>query len=113
MSTDPIDIPSALDRIGDEKDFLLELLEIFEVDYREKIVRLREAVAGEDFGILMEIGHALKGASSNLSLLPLQEACRNMEEAGKGRDIESAREALSRMETEHARLRAFIPTMFE
>ena len=113
MSTDPVDLPSVLERIGGEKEFLHELLDLFNKDFEEKIGRLREALEKEDFRSIGEIGHALKGASSNLSLLPLQAACRSLEEAGRGSDIVLAREALSRMEKEHARLQAFIPGMFE
>ncbi|MBM3296753.1 MAG: Hpt domain-containing protein [Candidatus Aminicenantes bacterium] len=112
MSPDPIDLPSALKRIGGEKEFLRELLEIFETDYREKADRLKKAVETGDFESLKNIGHALKGASANLSLEPLKEACRSMEEAGEAGDTKQAGEALARMEAEHARLRAFLPGIF-
>src|SRR4030042_2830240 len=109
MNADPIDTPSVLERIGGEKDFLLELLEIFERDYQDKIVLLREAVKAGDFNRIREIGHFLKGASANLSLLPLQEACRRMEESGRAQNLQGARDALPLLEKEHERLQAFIP----
>jgi len=113
MIPDPIDIPSVLERIGGEMDFLRELLDIFESDYREKTGSLREAVEGGDFESIKNIGHALKGASANLSLEPLRKACRSMEEAGEAGDIRKAGDALARMEAEHARLQAFLPGVFE
>jgi hypothetical protein len=113
MSMDPIDATSALERIGGEKEFLRELLDIFDEDYRQKAGRLREAVPAGDFESMKSIGHALKGAAANLSLEPLREACRRMEEAGRSGDVRAGKEALTRIEEEYARLQAFLPGLFE
>lgn len=113
MSPDPIDLASALERIGGEKEFLRELLDIFDGDYREKAGRLRAAVDAGDFESMKSIGHALKGASANLSLEPLREACRRMEEAGRAGDATAAKDALTRMEEEYARLQSFLPGIFD
>ncbi len=108
MSSEPIDLPSALERVGDDKEFLDSLLDMFTEDFIEKSGRLRKAVLGKDFGAVGEIGHSLKGASSNLSLLPLQEACFQMERAGRDQDIRLAEEALTMMDKEFGRLKEFL-----
>ncbi len=113
MNDDPIDIASALERIGGEQEFLAELLEIFKADFQEKFPLLNDAVKSGDFDRIREIGHALKGASANLSLLPLQNACKKMEEAGRAHDAQAAGESLELMAEEYERLQAVLPSLFK
>jgi HPt (histidine-containing phosphotransfer) domain-containing protein len=108
MNSEPIDFPSVLERVGDDKEFLDSLLDMFSEDFVEKSGRLREAVSGRDFSAVREIGHSLKGASANLSLLPLQEACFQMEKAGRDKDPRLAEEALVTMDKEFGRLKEFL-----
>ena len=108
MSQEPLDVPAALERIGGEMEFLWELLEIFQDDFRDKIGRLKDAVKSKDFNAVQNIGHALKGASANLSLLPLQAACKKMEEAGRSHEAQASEEALGEMEKEFERLLSFL-----
>ena len=93
----PIDLKDALERTGDDMDFLLELLEMYEKDFRAKAATLETALAGFDFEALREIGHYLKGSSANLSLGPLREAAFMLERAGTEKDPEGAIEGMARL----------------
>jgi HPt (histidine-containing phosphotransfer) domain-containing protein len=108
MSSKPIDLPSALERVDNDKEFLDSLLDMFQEDFVEKSGLLQAAVSAKDFGAIHEIGHSLKGASANLSLLPLQEACFRMEKAGWDQDIRLAEETLSLMEEEFKKLKEYL-----
>jgi len=104
----PIDIASALDRIGGDKSFLYDLVMIFIEDFLEKFKNLKKAVEGQDFETIKDIGHNLKGSSANLSLPCLQEISFEIETAGRERDIEKARENLPLLEEEFYRLKDFV-----
>jgi len=57
---------------------------------------------------LERTGGDVKGASANLSLIPLQEASFEMENAGRERNIEKAKKALELLEEEYERLQDFL-----
>ena len=93
----PIDLKDALERTGDDMDFLLELLEMYENDFTVKADSLETALAGFDFEALREIGHYLKGSSANLGLGPLREAAFMLERAGTEKNPQAALEGMARL----------------
>ena len=105
---DPIDLTDALDRIGGDTSFLVELLNIYFEEYSEKKRLLEEAIARQDFIEISELGHSLKGASANLSLTRLQKAALSLELAGKEREIQGVREAADALEIEIDHLKAYL-----
>jgi hypothetical protein len=107
MSSDPIDLPSALERVDNDKEFLESLLDLYQEDFVEKYGRLKNAAAVQDFAAVQEIGHSLKGASANLSLLPLQELFLRLERAGLEGDGRSVEETLPQVEREFNRLKEY------
>ena len=104
----PIDIPSALERIGGDKAFLFDLVNIYIEDFIDKFEKLRAAVKEENFETIKDIGHNLKGSSANLSLPILQEISYQIEIAGKEKNIEKAKENLSLLKEEFHRLQDFL-----
>lgn len=104
----PIDYSSSLERLGGDKSFLTELLDLYLEEFSVKHTQLQEAIQQNKFDLILELGHNLKGSSANLSLIFLQEASFQMETAGKERDIEKAKKALSRLEQEIKRLKDFL-----
>jgi HPt (histidine-containing phosphotransfer) domain-containing protein len=95
----------ALDRIGGEADFLEELLELYEKEFRAQTAKLKKALTEGKFEAVREIGHGLKGSSANLSLPGLRDAALAVEMSGKARDAAAARKALEALEREHRRFR--------
>ena len=77
-------------------------------EFPERHTQLQEAIQQKEFNLILELGHSLKGSSANLSLIFLQEASFQMEMAGKERDIEKAKKALSLLEQEFKRLKDFL-----
>lgn len=104
----PIDIPSALERIGGDESFLFDLVNIYVEDFIKKFERLTDAVEEEDFETIKEVGHNLKGSSANLSLPLLQEISFQIETAGRDRDLDKARKKLMLLEQAFQRLQSFL-----
>lgn len=96
----PIDLESALDRTGNDEEFLYELINIYVDDYEDKKEELKSAIEEENYSQIQEIGHNLKGSSANLSLTYMQAASLEMEMAGREKNIEKAKEVLNKLESE-------------
>ncbi len=106
----PIDLPSVMERIGGDEDFLQELIDIYIADFIEKYAKLKQAIDRRDFIAIREIGHSLKGSSGNLSLTGLYKTSTNMEISGKEEDIEQAKLLFIRLNKEFERFKNFLPS---
>jgi HPt (histidine-containing phosphotransfer) domain-containing protein len=95
----------ALDRIGGEVDFLEELLELYEKEFRSQTAKLKKALTAGKFEAVREIGHGLKGSSANLSLPGLRDAALAVEMSGKARNAAAVRQALEALEREYWRFK--------
>ena len=104
----PIDYSSVLERLEGDKLFLTELLGIYTEDFPKKYNSLKEAINHENFKLIQEIGHCLKGSSANLSLISLQETGFKMELAGREKNIEKAKTTLIELKKEFTRLKHFL-----
>lgn len=99
-----IDLPTVLERIGGDESFLQELLKIFIEEYNLKLAHLEKAVAEDDFQLIQEIAHNLKGSSANLSLLELQKIAYVLETCGRQADRKGCQENLIQLKKAFGRL---------
>ena len=106
----PIDYSAVLDRIGGDTSFLQDLLNLFFREFSEKKNLLEKALSRGDSAQIQEVGHSLKGASANLSLIPLQKLGLAIETAGREKNLDTARNAIASLGAEFQRLRAFLET---
>ncbi len=104
----PIDYTEVLERIGGDRGFLEELLKIYIEECDEKIRVLKEAAAHQDFSLIQQLGHSLKGSSANLSLPSLQKVSFSLEVAGKEKSIELVMSALAALESEFDKLKDYL-----
>ncbi len=104
----PIDYLSVLERIGGDKSFLKELLNLYFEDFSEKYEQLQKAIEQKNFDLIRELGHSLRGSSANLSLTFLQETSHHLVVAGRERNVERAKKALALLEQEFKRLKDFL-----
>jgi len=86
MAEDIIDLKDVLERVQDDKELLLELLDIFQEDFIAKRQMLREAVAQKDFIKIKEVAHSMKGASGNISAKRMYETCLKLEQIAKDKN---------------------------
>ena len=113
QGNDIIEVSSALERIGGDKDFLKELLDLYIEDFSEQYPRLEEALGQKDFTAILELGHCLKGSSANLSLNHLREHAYRVEKAGEAGNLEDAQTAAAELKNEFERLKNYLPQLIQ
>jgi len=98
----------ALERMGGDEPFLEDLLDLYFKDFATKYFRIQKAIEQENFKLMEELGHGLKGASAVLSLGPLQKISFDLEMAGRERYLEKAKEIPLLLAHELQRLKEFL-----
>jgi PAS domain S-box-containing protein len=93
-----------LERLGGDREFLAELLEIFRADYPLQIAKAREAIAQGDASALEHHAHALKGALINLSAKPASHMAAAIEAMSKHGETAQAASKLASLEEEVTRV---------
>ena len=104
MSEQVLDLNEFLERVQDDKDLLVELLDIFSGDYQQKRKLMGEAVIKKDFEAIRSLAHSLKGASGNISAKALRESFIKFEQMGRNNDLTSSSEILAAMDKQFAEL---------
>lgn len=104
----PMELQEVLDRVGHEKEFLGQLIDLYRQEFSDKYSRLKQAVEKKEFASIQEIGHSLKGSSGNLSLKPLHHVSWRMEKAGKNKNLTQTRKLLSQLKEEFERWEKFL-----
>ena len=84
---DIIDLKEVFERVQDDKELLLELLDIFQEDFVGKRQALSEAVKSNDVQKIKGLAHSIKGASGNISAKPIYASCLKMEELARDNQI--------------------------
>ena len=102
MGNDPVDLNEFLERVQDDKELLLELIDIFAEDYAGKRTLLGEAVEKKDYEEIKGISHSLKGASGNISAKKLRLILLQFEEMGRAQDLSGANEVIDALDKEYA-----------
>jgi PAS domain S-box-containing protein len=101
-STDnlPIDLPSAISRFDDDRDFVITILHDYKAQLPERLKELRQLLQARDANSLCRIAHNLKGVSLNISAGPIARAALAIEQTALREDLTSAAEYLNRLEAE-------------
>lgn len=103
MSDEIIDLNEFMERVQDDKDLLLELLDIFLMDFKEKRKSLQVAIADNNCDQIHSIAHSLKGATGNISAKPLRALFFKLEDMGKTNKPTGAKDVLKNIDLEFAR----------
>lgn len=83
MSEEIIDLKDVLERVQDDKELLLELLDIYQEDFVAKRQALGVAIEAKDLAKIKEVAHSMKGSSGNISAKPLHAECLKLEMMAK------------------------------
>jgi two-component system, sensor histidine kinase and response regulator len=113
MSEEALDLKELLERVQDDKELTVELLDIFVEDYRTKRKNLNEAIGKKDFEEIKNITHALKGASGNISAKAVREILIQLETMGKNENIEGSQGLLSQLDKAFEELKERIKSVKE
>ncbi len=100
-----IDLEKALEMVGGDKELLDQLLDMFIKDFPEKIKKLEEAAEENNFSVLREEAHSLKGASGNLGLIKIYEISKQIEAMAKENKAEGIKEKISQLKEQLEKLR--------
>lgn len=108
MSHDVIDMKEVLDRVQDDRELLMELLQIFTQDYEEKDKILKDAIGKKDFEQVKNIAHSIKGASGNIAAKQLHASFLQLEQMARAQDFSRAAEVLSAVDQQFAEFKIFV-----
>jgi len=101
MSENTLDLNEFMERVQEDKELLLELLDIFVDDYVKKRKLLQDAVDQSDYEQIRNIAHSLKGSSGNISAKDLRLIFMDVEEMGKISNVEGIDDKLTAMDKEY------------
>ena len=99
------DFSEVLERVGNDREFLLEIAQLLLNGWPDHQARLRSAVEARDAPALQCAAHALKGALGNFGTGSTFAAAHRLEQLGRDGELSEASGALRALETEFERLR--------
>jgi len=102
------EVLEALRDLGGEDDpgLFSELINMFLSDTPERMRSLSEALDRGDTGAIERAAHALKSSAANLGALELSDLFREIEAAGRDRDLTRAKPLVAQMHPEYERVEA-------
>jgi two-component system sensor histidine kinase/response regulator len=103
-SSTSVSADELLGRLGGDREFLAELLDLFRADYPQQIARARDAIAAGDAFALEHHAHALKGALINLAAKPASQIAAEIEAMSKHGETANATSKLASLEEEVTRV---------
>ncbi len=104
-TTAVLDLGTASQRVGGDRELLQELAQAFLGDYPKSLARLRAAVTAGDHKTLQRAAHALKGEVGVFGAADAYESAQRLETMGRECTLEGAVEACAALETELLRVR--------
>ncbi|HPN57451.1 MAG TPA: Hpt domain-containing protein, partial [Candidatus Omnitrophota bacterium] len=79
MRKDIIDMDDVMERVQDDRELLMELLDIFQNDYITKRGLFKQYLAAKEAEQLRDLAHSLKGAAGNISATQMFATCKDIE----------------------------------
>ena len=111
MSEEVLDLPEFKERVQDDIELLLELLDIYTADFQEKRPKIQAAVDAGNAEDVRSLAHSLKGASGNISAKSLRETFLKLEEKGKSGDLTGAADLIVQIDEKFTALQERIESV--
>jgi CheY-like chemotaxis protein len=99
-NTAAIDMAQLMSRVGDDRELLRELIELFRQDFPNQLEALRKSASAGEMNGLARVAHTLKGMLANLAAMQASNAAARLEQIGKQESREDVVSALAAFETE-------------
>lgn len=93
-----LDRDELLERMGGDRELLVEIVDLFLRDCPKQLAELSEAVAGGDAASVRRAAHTLKGLAGNLASADAAEAALRLERMGSEGNLTGAKEQLATLE---------------
>ncbi len=111
MEEQILDYEGALERLGGDEEFLLELLEEMLIQLDSGLLELKEAVAEADYEKVKRTAHGLKGASANLNIDRLAQLFKQMEVMANEQNLTNADTLMQEIIAATEKLRQFVKSL--
>ena len=102
-----------LEKLGGDESLLHDVVDIFLAETPKKIAALRLAIQQNDADSVQKTAHSLKGELGYLGLLKISQMARELEEAGKKNDLQSAVNIFRSLEPELTTLLASMQSAYK
>lgn len=102
MTTEPINRAQLAACSGGDLAFEQELLSLYVTHTQEQLTVIQTAIAARDWEGIQQVAHQLKGASSNLGIVPMQDLASHLEAAAKQQHLERLVPLCTELETAFA-----------
>lgn len=93
------------------EDGFTDLVEAYVMDTEDKLDALKSAIEVEDTGTIGDIGHSLKGSSSNICAEALAAVFKQIEDAGRDGNINGIDSVLSQAIQEYQAVKAELTSL--
>lgn len=103
-----LDLKDVLERVQDDRELLMELLDIFVEDYTEKRGILDTLIKENDAEEVRNIAHSIKGAAGNISAKAIHATCENMERLAEGNNLAAVKGLLGSLDKQFVDLQGCI-----
>ena len=108
MAQELLDYEKALQRIGGDDEFLIELLSDLVNQVDDSLESLRQAINDNNYENLKTLSHGLKGAAANLNVNRLAAHLLELEDLGVDKKTDGALELLDLVCQDRDELQQFI-----
>lgn len=95
-----INIPELTERLDNDFELFLELMDLFKDDSASLISKIGYAINTQDPEALRKAAHTLKGAVANFSTPAAYEAASNLEKTGKNKELTRAEDQFLKLKSE-------------
>lgn len=113
MREEILDLDEVMERVQNDKELLIELIEIFLEDCPGKIKGLREAARSNNRQQVADIAHSLKGSSGNLAAKRIATLFLQIEQKGKNDDMTNIPQILDEIEGHLKDLKSYLEHLRE
>ena len=89
----------------DEPDLIVELIDLYLVDFPQQLSVMKDSVLKADENSLKRAAHTLKGSSANLGVNGVAALCEAIEETDSSESFQQSNVLINRLEQTFARIR--------
>lgn len=83
-------VDTLLQMVGDDPETMTEIVDAFLEDVPDRLAEIASGLADGDAGIVRRASHTLKANGLTFGAFAFAEACRQLEEAAQGDDLDGA-----------------------
>ena len=111
--TKPIDFKDLFNRVSDNREFALRMLNSFFDTYEDRMKQLKASFEQKDFDNLADAAHQMKGILGNLALTQGHSLLKSLHESARLKDEKKINKLISSLEAEIDKARQYLQQNLE